>query len=423
MTSQQALRLALLLLIPIAPGAEAPFEPVKPPAWVASITRMAFLTPGEVDEAAKAGAQVVHTNLVWPYYPLRRDGGGLAPADREALAKLVAECHERGMKVSPRPAAVPAGRAGQGAPRLARPPRRHRRRPQGRAEGGRPRHAPRLQPRPVGRLPHRRLRRAGRATTAWTASRSTATTTRRSATAPPARRRTATKPGRTCRRRSTSTTSPTANTSSGAASGWRTTTGGCSSGSRRSKPDAVLMSWTVNAGRYGHLLHSPRAMPTRLNRLFDLPMQEWWLDETNQGGERRPGLRRRLPARASAAAAQRVRAVPDVARQPLRHRQLPRHERLTRSTAGPHQRQRWRRSRSAGPAARGGRRRLRAMAARALADARRAAALGGAAGQRADAAVLRLQGHRRPLPAARLRRLPRRPRRSTCRSTWSTTGT
>src|SRR5438105_6476014 len=54
--------------------------------------------------------------------------------------------------------------------------------------------------------------------------------------------------------------------------------------------DAVLMSWTVNAGRYGHLLTSPRAMPTRLNRLFDLPMQEWWLDETNLGSSVAPAL-------------------------------------------------------------------------------------------------------------------------------------
>ena len=35
---------------------------------------MAFLSPGQVDDAAKAGTQVVHTNVVWPYYPLRRDG-------------------------------------------------------------------------------------------------------------------------------------------------------------------------------------------------------------------------------------------------------------------------------------------------------------------------------------------------------------
>src|SRR5260370_4870625 len=48
------------------------------------------------------------------------------------------------------------------------------------------------------------------------------------------------------------------------------------------------MSWPVNAGRYGHFLHSPRAMPTRLNRLFALPMQEWWLDETNFGSSVAP---------------------------------------------------------------------------------------------------------------------------------------
>ena len=54
--------------------------------------------------------------------------------------------------------------------------------------------------------------------------------------------------------------------------------------------DAVLMSWTVNAGRYGQLLFSPRAMPTRLNLLFDLPMQEWWLDETNFGASVAPAF-------------------------------------------------------------------------------------------------------------------------------------
>jgi hypothetical protein len=100
MTSHRAAIWCPLLLITTALGADAPFEPVKPPAWVNGITRMAFLSSGQVDEAAKAGTQVVHTNLVWPYFPLRRDGGGLAPADREALAKLVKECHDRGMRVS-----------------------------------------------------------------------------------------------------------------------------------------------------------------------------------------------------------------------------------------------------------------------------------------------------------------------------------
>src|SRR5262249_8521766 len=59
---------------------------------------------------------------------------------------------------------------------------------------------------------------------------------------------------------------------------------------KQADKNAVLMSWTVNAGRYGHFLHSPRAMPTRLNRLFDLPMQEWWMDETNLGGSLAPAF-------------------------------------------------------------------------------------------------------------------------------------
>ena len=54
--------------------------------------------------------------------------------------------------------------------------------------------------------------------------------------------------------------------------------------------DAVIMTWTVNAGRYGHFLYSPRTMPTRMNRLFDLGMQEWWLDETNFGGSVAPAF-------------------------------------------------------------------------------------------------------------------------------------
>jgi hypothetical protein len=59
---------------------------------------------------------------------------------------------------------------------------------------------------------------------------------------------------------------------------------------QQENPAAVLMTWTVNAGRYGHFLFSPRAMPTRLNRLIDLPMQEWWLDETNMGASIAPAF-------------------------------------------------------------------------------------------------------------------------------------
>ncbi len=55
-------------------------------------------------------------------------------------------------------------------------------------------------------------------------------------------------------------------------------------------PNAVVMSWSANAGRYGHLLTSPRAMSTRMNLLLDLPMQEWWLDETNFGASVAPAF-------------------------------------------------------------------------------------------------------------------------------------
>ncbi|MDY3557967.1 beta-galactosidase trimerization domain-containing protein [Gemmata sp. JC673] len=48
-------------------------------------------------------------------------------------------------------------------------------------------------------------------------------------------------------------------------------------------PDIALVTWTTNAGRFGHLLDIPRNMPARLNLLFDAPDQEFWMDETNRG--------------------------------------------------------------------------------------------------------------------------------------------
>ena len=43
------------------------------------------------------------------------------------------------------------------------------------------------------------------------------------------------------------------------------------------------MTWTTNAGRFGHFLSVPRNMPARMNLLFDAPDQELWLDESNRG--------------------------------------------------------------------------------------------------------------------------------------------
>lgn len=48
-------------------------------------------------------------------------------------------------------------------------------------------------------------------------------------------------------------------------------------------PEVALVTWTTNAGRFGHLLDIPRNMPARLNLLFDAPDQEFWMDETNRG--------------------------------------------------------------------------------------------------------------------------------------------
>ena len=49
------------------------------------------------------------------------------------------------------------------------------------------------------------------------------------------------------------------------------------------KPEVALVTWSTNAGRWGHLLSIPRNMPTRMNLLFDAPDQEFWMDETNRG--------------------------------------------------------------------------------------------------------------------------------------------
>ncbi len=49
------------------------------------------------------------------------------------------------------------------------------------------------------------------------------------------------------------------------------------------KPEVALVTWTTNAGRFGHFLSIPRNMSARMNLLFDAPDQEFWLDESNRG--------------------------------------------------------------------------------------------------------------------------------------------
>ena len=48
-------------------------------------------------------------------------------------------------------------------------------------------------------------------------------------------------------------------------------------------PKIALVTWTTNAGRFGHFRDIPRNMPARMNLLLDAPDQEFWMDETNRG--------------------------------------------------------------------------------------------------------------------------------------------
>ena len=52
---------------------------------------------------------------------------------------------------------------------------------------------------------------------------------------------------------------------------------------RTINPEFAYFGWTVNAGRYGQLIYTPRVMSARQNMLYDVPMQEWWMEETHLG--------------------------------------------------------------------------------------------------------------------------------------------
>ena len=52
---------------------------------------------------------------------------------------------------------------------------------------------------------------------------------------------------------------------------------------KKKNPECALVTWTTNAGRFGHLRDIPRNMPARMNALLDCPCQEFWMDETNRG--------------------------------------------------------------------------------------------------------------------------------------------
>jgi hypothetical protein len=263
-----------------------PFSEIQPPQWVHGVTRMAFGTPGEVDRIADAGAQVMHTNLVWPYFPLRRDGGGLSAEDRKKLQALVEACHKRGLKVIlGLPPFMPVELAKQ--------------HPDWRI---RPNAAAALKPPVENDLGTRSgcnngpwgnylvdvcvelIEDFGLDGYSFDGNYH-----------PPLCHCAACQESHKATGRDLPARADLKEVAYRQYLVWR--------GERledhyrrlvlrlrKANPDAALMTWTVNAGRYGHFLHSPRAMPTRLNRLIDLPMQEWWLDETNVGASVAPAF-------------------------------------------------------------------------------------------------------------------------------------
>lgn len=326
-----------IVLNPLATAADTikkqAFFPVAIPDWVRKVTRMAFVTPGEIDRAAELGVQVCHGNAVWPYYPLRKGGGGLSRSDQTLMKEIVDKCHQRGMKYC-----------------LGLPPfpsvacvKAH---PDWRVQPEDSDKSTKVEP-----LEDNLGTRLGCNNGPWgeflievcvelvqdfgvdgysfdgnyhspICYCDSCKTSYRQETGKPIPER--------------------VNLDDIAYReylAWR--------GERLEQhyarlqqklkgvnPDAVIMSWTVNAGRYGHYLHSPRAMPTRMNQLFDLPMQEWWLDETNFGASVAPAFG---AAYSRAVAGDRPAASEAYLMSrgnPYGTDSFPRHERITRSLLG-----------------------------------------------------------------------------------------
>jgi hypothetical protein len=280
----------LLICPAFTEAADPPFEPVKPPDWVYDVTRMVFCTPGEIPDAVEAGAQVVQTNICWPYYPLRRDGGkGLAENEAKQLRDAVGACHRRGAKFV-----------------LGLPP------------------FP-----PVNLMaahPDWRVKSDPVADVTKVVAKEDDLGTRLGCNngpwgdylidicaelmadydldgysfdgnyhaavchCPACTEKYKRGTGRDVPARANLDDVPYREYLVWRGERLEDHFRALQKKLKSAKPDAVLINWSVNAGRYGHFLFSPRAMPTRLNLLFDMPMQEWWLDETNQGASVAPAF-------------------------------------------------------------------------------------------------------------------------------------
>lgn len=274
------------LLLASAPIARAD-ETWVPAPWTREAPRMAFIAPGDLQRAADAGVEAIHFNMVWPYYPLRREGGGLSAKDANALKDFVNEAHRLNIKVCLGLPPFPSAEA-------------VRARPEWRIKSARG-DDPSLKPPSQDDLGTRLCCNNG-----------------------PWGEYLVELLGEMAEDYKLDGYSFDGNYHSGicfcdACSkkhraafnqdipekanlddltyrkylAWRGEKledhyRAIQQRVKRSNPNVAITTWTVNAGRYGHLLMSPRAMTTRMNRLIDLPMQEWWLDETNLGSSVAP---------------------------------------------------------------------------------------------------------------------------------------
>lgn len=284
----QLVLLLSLFALPAA-GQKTPFAPIQSPEWVRSVTRMAFITPGEVEATAKMGVQAVHFNLVWPYYPLRRDGGGLAPAEAKQLRDFVEACHKHGMKavlgLPPFPSvanvkAHPDWRIhpdDTGAILKVEPKEENL----GTRIGCN-----------VGPWGDYLIELCGELVEDYHLDGFSFDGNYH----PPLCYCPACK--RAYQQDTGQNLPPKLNLDDIAYRLYLVWRGErledhirrLQARIKKTNPDAVLISWSVNAGRYGHFLTSPRSMTTRMNLLLDMPMQEWWLDETNLGGSIAPAF-------------------------------------------------------------------------------------------------------------------------------------
>jgi hypothetical protein len=259
------------------------FAPVRAPEWVRRVSRMTYLTPGELDRAVKAGAEVVHFNLVWPYYPLKRDGGDLNKTEAEQLRSFVEQCHKKGVKavlgLPPFPSVAHV---------KAHPDWRIDPDGSGKAltvEAQENNLGTRLGCN-VGPWGDYLIELLAELTRDYKLDGFSFDGNYHSSICYCAH----------CKARYKQDAGrdipPKADLDDVAYRQYLVWRGERLEDHYRKmqqrikaiNPEAVIITWTVNAGRYGHFLYSPRAMPTRLNRLLDMPMMEWWLDETNLGG-------------------------------------------------------------------------------------------------------------------------------------------